>query len=133
MQCVRLFLLIAAAALPLLVAVPCRAQNEPQTLVIGGERLMTLRTVDTVNRRRMTIQDRIDLVQDVFPKYLGGRFGRITSRPVGNRVHFYLNGDFFLACSPADAHVNGYRSAAQLARIWRPMLQRAFDASTARK
>jgi hypothetical protein len=126
--------LFVLAALPLFIgACPAAAQDAPEPLVVGAERALMIRTTDLLNGREMSIQDRIDLAQDIFPKHLGSRFGRITTRTWGPRVHFYLNGDFFLAATPADARVNGYKSAAALARVWLPALQRAFNLTTAQK
>ena len=111
---------------------PVRAQQSGIPLIICSERLMTLRAEDDLNGRHWSVQDRIDHVQDLFPKYLGSRFARITSRPVGDRVHFYLNNEFFLACTPEDARLNGYKSPTHLARVWQPMLQSGFDLSAAK-
>jgi hypothetical protein len=126
--------LLVLTALALFMGIrPAAAQDAPQPLVLGAERALMIRTTDTLNGREMSIQDRIDLAQDVFPKHLGSRFGRITTRTWGARVHFYLNGDFFLAATPADARVNGYKNAAALARVWLPALQRAFNLTSAQK
>ncbi len=85
-----------------------------------------IRVGDTLNGREMSVQDRINHVQDVFPKYLGGPNGRITWKKWGDRVHLYLNGDFVLAVTPADAQATGYKTADTLAPIWAQALQRAF-------
>jgi hypothetical protein len=89
--------------------------------------VLVLRSGDTLNGKEMSIQDRINHVQDVFPKYLGGRAGKITWKKWGERVHLYLNGDFVLAVTPADAAATGYKTADQLAPIWAERLQRGFD------
>lgn len=119
----------AAVAACALVAAPspARAQDGPQPLILGTNRILTLRVGDTLNGREMSVQDRINHVQDVFPKHLGGANGRITWKKWGDRVHLYLNGDFVLAVTPADAHATGYKSAEQLALVWADRLQRGFN------
>jgi hypothetical protein len=116
---------LAACAL-LAVGPPARAQDEAQTVVIGTTRLFTIRVGDTVNARQLTVQERIDHIQDVFAKYLGGPFGKITWKPWRDRVHLYLNGEFLLGVSPEDARATGYKNAQQLAPIWANALQRGF-------
>jgi hypothetical protein len=118
---------LLAVGLALGAGAPARAQDEAAPLIIGTNRLLMLRHGDTLNGRPMTVQERINHVQDLFPKYLGGPMGRITSKPWGDRVHLYLNGDFVLAVTPADAKGTGYKSAAQLAPVWAKALQRGFE------
>ena len=117
---------LAGAILPL--GTPARAQEEEaRPVIIGTNRVLMLRSGDTLNGRQMSIQDRINHIQDVFPKYLGGPGGKITWKKWGDRVHLYLNGDFVLAVTPADAAATGYKTAEQLAPIWAEKLQKGFD------
>lgn len=116
-----------AAALLLTGALPARAQDQQKMLIIGNTDLFLIRTGDTVNGRELSIDDRIGHVQDLFAKYLGGQYVKFTSRKFGNRVHIYMNGEFLLGVSPADAKAGGQKSADQLAPIWMKHLKRGFD------
>ena len=118
-----------AAAVLLAPGAPVRAQDESRPLIIGAARLFTIRSGDTLNGRSMSVGERIDHVQDVFAKYLGGQFGRFTWKKWGDRVHLYLNSQFVLAVTPQDAAATGYKNTEQLAAIWLRELQRGFEES----
>lgn len=104
---------------------PASAQ-EATPLIIGTNQVLTVRTGDTLNGRDMSIEDRIGHLQDVFAKYLGGQHGKFTSKKWGDRVHLYLNGEFVLAVTPADARATGYKTAAALAPVWHKALEAGF-------
>ena len=57
---------------------------------------------------------------------VGGQTFKLTTKHYGERVHIYVNGDFLLAVTPADARAAGHRRAAQLAPIWGRELARGF-------
>lgn len=105
------------------------AQGGPNALVIGPTRVLMIRSADTLNGQEQAPEVRIAHVHDVFAKHLGGKYARFTTKPWGDRVHIYLNGDFVLAVTPADAKATGYKSAAQLAPIWTEALKKAFNAA----
>ena len=108
-------------------AAPSRAQGEGRPLIVGNTRLLMVRTGDTLlHGQRMTISQRINHVQDIFARHLGGQAGRVTWKPIRDRAHLYLNGDFVLAVTPTDARLNGYKSAAQLAPVWARALSHGF-------
>jgi hypothetical protein len=115
-----------AAAVALVGAPSARAQDEAKPLVIGNTQLFLIRSGDTLNGRQMSVQDRIDHVQDVFAKYLGGQYAKFTWKKFGQRVHIYLNGEFVLAVTPADAQATAYKQAEKLAPIWVKGLQKGF-------
>lgn len=124
----RLAVLTVAAGAVLLPGSSARAQDDgPRPLVIGSNQLFTIRTGDTLNGKEWSVRDRINHVQDVFAKHLGGQQGKFTWKAWGDRVHLYLNGDFVLAVSPADAQSTGYKSAMQLAPVWLKGLQVGFE------
>ena len=124
----RLAMAAALAGAVFSMGTPVRAQGEEaRPLIIGTNRVFIIRTGDTLNGRQMSIQERINHVQDIFPKYLGGKAGKITWKKWGDRVHLYLNGEFVLAVTPADAAATGYKTADQLVPIWADKLQRGFD------
>jgi len=120
---------LAALALAALLGAghPAVAQDEARPLVIGPTRLFTIRTGDTLNGRQLSVQERLNHIQDILPRHLGGPNGKITTKKWGDRVHLYMNGDFILAVTPADARATGYKTAEQLAPIWVADLQRGFN------
>jgi hypothetical protein len=105
------------------------AQGGPNALVIGPTRVLMVRQGDTLNGRPQSPQDRIAHVHDIFAKHLGGKYAKFTTKGWGDRVHIYINGDFVLAATPADAKANGYKTSAQLAAVWTEALKKAFDAA----
>ena len=54
-------------------------------------------------------------------------YAKVSSKTWGDRVHIYLNGDFVLAVTPADAQATGYKSAAQLAPVWVNAVKKGFN------
>jgi len=116
--------LVAAAVLG--GARPSLAQDEAKPLIIGATRLFTIRQGDTLNGRQMSVQDRINHVQDVFAKHLGGPHSKVTWKAWGDRVHLYLNNEFVLAVTPADARGTAYKTAKQLAPVWVKGLQHGY-------
>ncbi len=129
----RILGIIAAAGVGLFgSAFGIARADDGKPLIIGGTRLLHIRTADTLNGRVMTMQNRVDHVQDVFAKHLGGQTGRISWKKIGERVHLYLNGDFVLAVTPTDARLNGYKGAARLAPVWVAALNRGFRESNVR-
>jgi hypothetical protein len=112
---------------------PAAAQGDDQPLKIGTTQVFIIRSGDTLNGRDWTVQDRIDHVQDVLPKHLANPNSRFTTKKWGERVHIYLNGDFILAVTPADAETTGYKSASTLAPIWLKGLQRGFKEAHVRQ
>jgi hypothetical protein len=103
--------------------------TEPRgTVVIGQVACFRLRVPD----RGQTVQQRIDHIQDVAAKYLGGDPVQFTIRTVGQRQHIDVNGEFLVAVTPDDAHATGFKTAAQLAPLWSETLQQAFLQSNAR-
>lgn len=121
------FAAAALAAGSLLSAGGLRAAEPAgQSLTIGQTRLLTIRNGDTLAGRSWTVADRINHVHDVYAKYLGLGVGKITWKKYGNRTHLYLNGDYILAVTPADAKVNGYKTTEQLAVVWAKLLKKGF-------
>ncbi len=123
---IRLVAGIVLAGAALSGAVSAHAQAVGKPLIIGGTRLLQIRAADRVNGNLMSIDQRINHVQDVYAKHLGGQAGRITWKQVGDRVHLYLNGDFVLGVSPFDAKLNGYKGADKLGPVWAKALTRGF-------
>lgn len=106
---------------------PVQAQNTSKLLTIGSTPLFLIRVGDTLNGREWTIADRINHVQDIYAKYLGGQYSKFSSKKWGDRVHIYLNGEFLLAVTPADAQATHHKSAETLAPIWQASLEKGFE------
>jgi hypothetical protein len=130
----RALLIAVAGLLPGLAAVGAAAQGDekPSLLTVGSANLFLIRGGDTLNGRPEAVKDRIDRVHDVFAKYLGGPYRHFTTKRWGDRVHIYLNGEFVLAVTPADARNTRYKTAAQLAPNWVRLLEKGFDAAHVR-
>jgi hypothetical protein len=103
------------------------AQDGAKLLVVGNTPVVLIRVGDTLNGKEWTIQDRIDHVQDVFAKHFGGANAKFTWKKWGDRVHVYLNGDFLIAVTPADAQATHHKSSGTLAPIWVKALQNAYE------
>jgi hypothetical protein len=112
-----------------LVAGGAIAMGPPRgTVVIGQATCFRIRVVD----RGQTVQQRVDHIQDLAAKYLGGDTITFTIRNVGERRHIDLNGEFLVAVTPGDAKATGHKSPSTLAPLWRDSLERAFMQSRAR-
>lgn len=112
-----------------IVAGGALAMGPPRgTVVIGQATCFRIRVTD----KGQTVQQRVDHIQDVAAKHLGGDAVTFTVRSVGERRHIDLNGEFLVAVTPGDAKATGHKSAATLAPVWRDALERAFMLSRAR-
>jgi hypothetical protein len=98
------------------------------SVIIGQVTCFRIRVPD----RGESIQDRVNRIQDISAKFLGGDTVRITIRPLGSRRHIDVNDEFLIAVTPEDARATGHRTAATLAPVWRLALERAFRQSSAR-
>jgi hypothetical protein len=116
---------LVVAGLP--AARPVQAQNTAKLLTVGNTPLFLIRVGDTLNGKEWTIADRINHVQDVYAKYLGGQYSKFTWKKWGDRVHIYLNGEFLLAVTPADAQATHHKTAETLAPSWVAALEKGFD------
>lgn len=127
------FIVAAGAVFTSLTAsLPAAAQGEPTPLVVGQTLVATLREGDRLNGQEWTIEERINHVHDYIAQHLGGQTAKVTTKKWGERTHLYVNGDFVLAVTPADAKATGYKTTPQLARIWQANLSRALGQAGAR-
>ena len=78
-------------------------------------------------------ESRCSHAMDVINKYLGGKVGKVATRPMGKNVKLVLNNEVVAVITPADAKADRSKTAAQLALKWQRVLARAFDASKAQK
>ena len=104
------------------------ANSPPGSVIIGDVTCFRIRVSDG----NTTVQQRVDHLQDVSAKYLGGGPLRFRTRPVGPRRHIDVNDEFLVAVTPADAAATGYKTAAALAPVWQRALERAFRLTRAR-
>jgi hypothetical protein len=115
--------------LGLLLTVTAAWASSPRgTVVIGQATCFRFRVPD----KGMLVQDRVDHIQDVAAKHLGGEALTFTIRAVGERRHIDVNGEFIVAVTPEDARATGHKSAESLATLWRAALERGFLQSRAR-
>jgi hypothetical protein len=122
---------VAVLAVLSLAFVPAGAQpSSPPTgtVVVGNIICFRIRVPD----RQQTIQQRVDHIQEMAAKHLGGGPLRFTIRSVGARRHIDVNGEFLAAVTPEDAAATGHRTAATLVPFWRDALARGFRQSRAR-
>jgi hypothetical protein len=118
---------VVAGTLLLSGGAAVQAQEGSKPVIVGATWLFPLRTDDTLNGKEWSIQDRIDHLQDVFAKHLGGQYAKFSAKKWGERVHLYLNDEFVLAVTPADAKAVGHKSATTLAPIWMKKLAEGFN------
>jgi hypothetical protein len=118
---------VAAGTLLLSSGAAVRAQDGSKPVIIGATWLFSIRNGDTLNGKEWTVQDRIDHLQDVFAKHLGGQYAKFSAKKWGDRVHLYLNDEFVLAVTPADAKSVFHKSTVTLAPIWMKKLAQGFD------
>ena len=121
------------AAKPAPAAEPMPEPETPQAVIVGSTWLFNLRMPDKLNGQDWTVADRLNHIQDVLPKHLGGQYAKFDSKKWGQRVHLYLNNDFILAVTPWDARATGYKTAEQLAPIWLRKLKAGFDEAHVRQ
>lgn len=124
-RCLAMFALVGTLLIG--PSSPAMAQGKITQVVIGGKVRINLRQGDTLNGRTLTVEERVQNVDEVFAKHLGNKKGKITTKKVGERVHLYLNGDFVIAATPADAKAGGYKKVDALAAAWTKSLTAGFN------
>jgi hypothetical protein len=70
---------------------------------------------------------------DVINKYLGGKIGKVSTKPDGKNARLFLNNELVAVVTPADAAAEKQKTAADLATIWGSKLSKAFEASKAQR
>jgi len=76
---------------------------------------------------------RANTAMDVINKYLGGKHGKVTTRPEGKNIRLMLNNELVAVVTAADAVAEKQKDAVALASKWQRMLSQAFEASKAQK
>jgi len=103
--------------------------DRPVIVMIGSTKCFAIRQPDG----KRTVQQRADGIQDAFIKHLGGSKGAFTTKPAGQNINIYLNNDFVIAATPADALAAKQKTAKVLASQWTALLQKAFNETKAAK
>ncbi len=124
----RLLGVMPGLCLALLAGMAGAASQPRGMVVIGQATCFRIRLAD----RGQNVQQRVDHIQDVAAKFLGGDPVTFTIRAVGERRHIDVNDEFLVAVTAEDAHATGYKTAATLAPVWRSALEKAFLQSRAR-
>jgi hypothetical protein len=74
---------------------------------------------------------RANAAMDVLNKYLGGKYGKVTTKPAGQNVKLLLNNEVVAVLTPADAQAEKEKTLKALATKWSRVLAKAFDATKA--
>ena len=68
---------------------------------------------------------------DIINKYLGGKAGKVTTKPAGKNIRLLLNNEVLAVVTPADAAVEKQKTVAATAAKWSKLLSVAFNATKA--
>lgn len=78
-------------------------------------------------------ETRASAALDVINKYLGGKFGKVTTKPDGKNVRLLLNNELVAIVTAADASAEKLKTPTLLANKWAKQLAQAFESSKAQK
>jgi hypothetical protein len=78
-------------------------------------------------------ESRASVALDVINKYLGGKFGKVTTKPDGKNVRLFLNNELVAIVTAADATAEKLKTPTLVANKWAKQLTEAFEASKAQK
>ena len=78
-------------------------------------------------------ETRASVALDVINKYLGGKFGKVTTKPDGKNVRLFLNNELVAIITAADATAEKLKTPTLVANKWAKQLTEAFEASKAQK
>lgn len=109
--------------LVLLGALSAPAPAAPVDVVLGTTNCFVIRVPDGPT----SAPERVARIRTVFERRHGRSPGRLTIRPDGARRLLYLDDEFLVAVTPADALATHHESAATLAPVWRDRLRRAWE------
>lgn len=76
---------------------------------------------------------RANEAMDVINKYLGGKVGKVTTKPAGKNIKLFLNNDLVALVTPADAEAEKQKKVELVAARWSKLLAAAFNESKAQK
>jgi hypothetical protein len=121
--------LFASLGLALLVARAGAAQEIKSPVYCGSVTCFTFRTTAAGK----DADARASFAMDTINKYLGGKYGKVTTKADGKNVRLLLNNELVALVTPADAAAERQKTVALLATRWARLLSTAFDASKAQK
>lgn len=78
-------------------------------------------------------ETRASIALDVINKYLGGKFGKVTTKPDGKNVRLFLNNELVAIVTAADASAEKLKTPTLVANKWAKQLTVAFESSKAQK
>jgi hypothetical protein len=107
----------------LLMALAIAAAAEPVNVVLGVTDCFVIRVPDGDT----SPSERAARIRGVYESNRAELPGRFTIRAEGPRRLIYLDGDYLIAVTPADALATHHESAATLAPVWRDRLRFAWD------
>lgn len=121
--------LIASLAVAVSLSAAAIAQEGDPTVWCGSVNCFKFR----VPAMGQSPESRCSRAMEAINKNLGGKFGKVVTRPAGKNVKLLLNNDVVAVITPQDAKADRFKTPAQLASKWQHILARAFDASKAQK
>ncbi|HTE19892.1 MAG TPA: hypothetical protein VK689_16125 [Armatimonadota bacterium] len=118
----------AKAPIASAVAAPVKAPAAPPAPVFCGSFTCFMIRVPAEG---MTAEARALHAMDTINKYLGGKAGKVTTKPAGKNIRLLLNNELLAVVTPADAAVEKQNSVAATAAKWSKQLSVAFNATKA--
>lgn len=119
--------LISALLLSAVLGTGVLAQPDPGDVYCGSVTVFRFR----VPAEGKLPDARANAAMDVLNKYLGGKYGKVTTKSAGKNVRLLLNNDVVATLTPEDAKVEKEKSLQTLAQKWSRVLAKAFDATKA--
>jgi len=126
------YALISALALTLATAaIPASAQGAASCPVYCGSFTPFQFKVSAAGK---TADERANIAMDCINKFLGGKVGRVTTKPDpkdASSIRLLLNNELVALITPKDAAAERTKTVGDLAGKWMKMLTTAFNASKA--
>jgi hypothetical protein len=127
------YALISALALTLLAsAVPARAQGASFSAPVYCGSFTPFQF--KVSAAGKTADERANIAMDTINKFLGGKVGRVTTKPDpkdASSIRLMLNNELVALITPKDATAEKTKTVGDLAVKWMKLLTTAFNASKA--
>ena len=120
-------MLISALLLGAILSTTALAQSDPGDVYCGSVTVFRFR----VPAEGKQPEARANAAMDVLNKFLGGKYGKVTTKAAGKNVCLLLNNEVVATLTPEDAKAEKEKSLQALARKWSSILAKAFDATKA--
>ncbi len=118
---------VKAPAAPV-AAVPTKAPAAPPAPVFCGSFTCFMIRVPAEGQ---TAEARALHAMDIINKYLGGKAGKVTTKPAGKNIRLLLNNEVLAVVTPADATAEKQKNVVATAAKWSKQLSVAFNATKA--